>query len=96
MSRNDKNISQDLAFHVETRKGTKLQFTPNKTGLHILDCTDYFGIGKDGYVFGKMTNMPTIGKVLSLSKGVEAILTIKGNKKNFTNCDFSKTKSTCR
>ena len=28
-------------------------FASNKEGLHILDCRDYFGLGKSGCVFGQ-------------------------------------------
>ena len=54
-SRKDKNKSRDLPFHVEIREGFKLQFTANKKGLHVLNCKYYFGVGKDGFVFGKKT-----------------------------------------
>ena len=53
LSRRDKNGSIDLAFWVETIECIKLQFTPNKKGLHILDCKDYFRPGNVGCVFRK-------------------------------------------
>ncbi|OEU08874.1 hypothetical protein FRACYDRAFT_249219 [Fragilariopsis cylindrus CCMP1102] len=42
-----------LKYDCVTAEGVECTFSPNTEGLHVLDCTKYFGIGKDGYVFGK-------------------------------------------
>jgi hypothetical protein len=44
---------KDLKFECTTHEGTKISFPSNTDGLHILDCSNYFGVGKKGYVFGK-------------------------------------------
>ena len=41
-----------MKYDCVTAEGAKYTFSPNKEGLHVLDCTKYFGIGKDGYIFG--------------------------------------------
>ena len=69
-------------YHVETREYRNLQLTPNKKSPHILDCKYYFGVKKNGYVFGKETGKPTISEGLLLFNGVEAITTIKGTTTN--------------
>jgi hypothetical protein len=43
----------DLKYDCVTAEGVHVSFLPNKDGLHILDCSKYFGVGKQGYVFGK-------------------------------------------
>ena len=63
LSRQDRTRSQDLVYHVETKEGRKLQFTPNKKGIHVLDCKSYFGAGKDGCLFGKIIELPIIKAV---------------------------------
>ena len=78
-----------MVFHVETREGIKIQFTPNKNGLHVLHCKDYFEVEKDGCVFWKETNISTIEEVSLLSRGVKAVATVEQNKKNFTNQDIT-------
>jgi hypothetical protein len=50
--RETKNISS-LKYDCITSEGVVCSFVPNKDGLHIMDCTKYFGIGKSGYIFGK-------------------------------------------
>jgi hypothetical protein len=45
--------TNDLKYNCVTSEGVRLSFSPNKDGLHILDCSKYFGVGKQGYVFGK-------------------------------------------
>ncbi|OEU10337.1 hypothetical protein FRACYDRAFT_247347 [Fragilariopsis cylindrus CCMP1102] len=50
--RKTKDLSS-LKYDCVTAEGVECTFSPNKEGLHVLDCTKYFGIGKDGYVFGK-------------------------------------------
>ena len=49
--RKTNNLSS-LKYECVTAEGVKCTFSPNKEGLHVLDCTKYFGIGKDGYIFG--------------------------------------------
>ena len=82
---NKENRSRDLVFHVKTREDIKLQFTPSKKGLHIIDCKDYFGVGKDGCVFGKKICAQTTEEEEFLPDGIETIATVEGNNKNFTN-----------
>ena len=79
-------------YRIETSEGRTLCFSPNSKVLHCLDCTSYFGTGKEGFVFGnKVTQtemIPTSQKGVSLNNnGVEAIKTIKGNTKNFNKRD---------
>ncbi|OEU11892.1 hypothetical protein FRACYDRAFT_245012 [Fragilariopsis cylindrus CCMP1102] len=50
--RKTKDLSS-LKYDCVTAEGVECTFSPNTEGLHVLDCTKYFGIGKDGYVFGK-------------------------------------------
>jgi hypothetical protein len=45
--------TRDLKFDCTTNEGIEVSFPSNKDGLHILDCSKYFGVGKQGYVFGK-------------------------------------------
>ena len=51
----------------------------------------YFGLEKDGCVFGKQIGLPIIKPVIKgrylVSNGVKAIAPITGNKRNFTNRD---------
>ena len=47
------NRTQTRDFRVESPDGKVLSFIPNGRGLHYLDCTEYFGPGKNGGVFGK-------------------------------------------
>jgi hypothetical protein len=73
-----------------------VSFPSNKDGLHILDCTNYFGVAKRGYVFGEsitdnktdnghgmchnITGVPT--------KNLEdAIDTVEKSKQNFSKKD---------
>ena len=44
---------RDLKYNCVTSEGVKVTFAPNKEGLHILDCRNYFGLGKYGCVFGE-------------------------------------------
>ena len=74
-----------MVFHVKTREGIKLQFIPNKKGLHVLDFKYYFEVGKDNRVFGKEISVPTVEE----EYGMEAITTVEDNKKNFTKQDVS-------
>jgi hypothetical protein len=100
-SRKDSNGYRDPAYRIETREGIKLRFIPNEKGLHFLDCIQYFGVGKTGYVFGKAV---TPGKELKSkesgvnlsSNGVEAITTIEGSKKNFNQRDVKRAEATRR
>ena len=43
---------KDLKYDCVTSEGAHVMFTPNKQGLHVLDCRKYFGLGKSGCVFG--------------------------------------------
>ena len=44
---------QDLKYDCVTSEGVNVTFTPNKQGLHVLDCREYFGLGKSRCVFGR-------------------------------------------
>ena len=44
---------QDLKYDCVTSEGVNVTFTPNKQGLHVLDCRKYFGSRKSGCVFGE-------------------------------------------
>jgi hypothetical protein len=89
-SQKDSKGYRDPAYRIETREGIKLRFIPNEKGLHFLDCTHYFGVGKTGCVFRKAVNPGEIGNLKSEDSGInlnnngtEAIATIEGSKKNF-------------
>ena len=87
---------QDLKYDCITSEGVKLSFTPNKDGLHVLDCSKYFGVGKQGYVFGKdiIDNNTNSGLAMCHnSTGVparimkDAIDTVEKSKQNFSKRD---------
>jgi hypothetical protein len=42
-----------LKYNCITCEGVKCTFAPNKDGLHVMDCSNHFVIGKSGYIFGK-------------------------------------------
>ena len=46
---------KDLSFKCVTKEGYQVCFEPTRQGLHVLDCSDKFGIDKEnnGCVFGK-------------------------------------------
>ena len=46
------NDVRDLAYKCETSEGVKVEFIPTQQGLHIMNCSDYFGLDKSGCVFG--------------------------------------------
>ena len=43
--RKSSNI-QDLKYDCVTSEGVNVTFTPNKQGLHVLECRKYCGFGK--------------------------------------------------
>jgi hypothetical protein len=47
------NDISSLKYDCITSEGVECTFIPNKDGLHVMDCSKYFGIGKSGYIFGK-------------------------------------------
>ena len=47
------NNAHDLAYRCETAEGVKVEFLPTEQGLHVMNCSEYFGVGKSGYIFGK-------------------------------------------
>jgi hypothetical protein len=82
-SRKDSTGYRDPAYIIETREGIKLRFIPNEKGLHFLDFTQYFGVGKTGCVFGNAVTPSEIGELKSEepdinlnNNGIEAIATI--------------------
>ena len=88
--------TRDLKYNCVTAEGIELSFSPNKDGLHILDCSNYFGVGKQGYVFGKtiIDNETNNGTAMCHNiTGVpetdvsDAIDTIKKSKQNFSTRD---------
>jgi len=42
----------NLAEHVVTPEGREFDFVPNRRGLHVLDCSKYFKVGKMGVCLG--------------------------------------------
>jgi hypothetical protein len=95
-----KNISS-LRYNCVTSEGIVCTFTPNKDGLHVMDCSGHFGIGKSGYVFGNtiIDNNVNGGKEMSRSihgtienadafvSVEEAIDTVEKSKNNFSKRD---------
>jgi hypothetical protein len=86
----------DLAYKCVTSDGVELAFPPNKDGLHVLDCSKYFGIGKQGYVFGTSIVDNKTNNGLAMCHNVtgvtinnvdDAIDTIEKSKKNFSKRD---------
>ena len=60
---------RDLVHKCKTSEGVELRFEPNENGLHVMDCSKYFGIGKTGYVFGtKVIDNGTEGGNLMCNK----------------------------
>ena len=41
----------DLSYQCTTSKGVKVDFKPTPEGLHVMRCSKYFGLGKNGCVF---------------------------------------------
>jgi len=75
----------DLSEHVVTPEGSEFDLAPNRRGLHVLDCTKYFEVGRNGCVFGNLIpddGMKNINANTYLSG--EAIDTIQGSKKNYS------------
>jgi hypothetical protein len=90
------NNTMDLKYDCITSEGIELSFPPNKDGLHILDCTKYFGVGKQGYVFGKnvIDNKTNNGLAMchnitgvTENKVNDAIDTVEKSKQNFSKRD---------
>ena len=52
-----------MAYHVKTTEGRKLQFTPNKKGLHVLNYKSCFKVRNGGCVFGKTVGSPIVKEV---------------------------------
>ena len=42
----------DLCYNCITGENVKVKFTPTDKGLHVLDCSDYFGLERPNTVFG--------------------------------------------
>jgi hypothetical protein len=88
---------RDLKYECVTSEGIKLVFAPNKEGLHILDCTKYFGVGKQGFVFGKTIIDNKTNDGLAMCHNVtgvpaatdlkDAIDTVEKSKQNFSKRD---------
>ena len=54
------NNVMDRSYRCMTSEGRKITVLPTPEGLHVMDCSEYFGEGKDGYVFGtKITDNNT-------------------------------------
>jgi hypothetical protein len=98
------NDLSSLRYECITSEGTKCSFIPNKDGLHVMDCTEYFGIGKSGYIFGKKIVDNNVGGGKDMCRSIhgtienakafvsidDAIDTITKSKNNFSKRDQSK------
>ena len=86
---------RELKYVCVTSEGVKVIFTPNKEGLHILDCRDYFGLGKSGCVFGQNIIDNNTNNGFSMCHSITgttlnndvAIDTVEKSKQNFTKRD---------
>ena len=43
----------DLCYHCTTGEGVEVEFTPTAKGLHVLDCTKFYGLDRPNRVFGQ-------------------------------------------
>jgi hypothetical protein len=86
----------NLKFNCTTSEDIDVSFLSNKDGLHILDCSKYVGVGKQGYVFGKsiIDNKTSHGLAMchNVTGGVDnnlkdAIDTVEKSKQNFSKKD---------
>ncbi|OEU17119.1 hypothetical protein FRACYDRAFT_237529 [Fragilariopsis cylindrus CCMP1102] len=83
----------DLKFNCTTNEGVKVSFSSTPDGLHIMDCTDYFGAGRHGHVFGDSIIDNNTNNGLSMCHNItgvtkqklhDAIDTVKKSKQNFS------------
>ena len=86
----------DLRFDCTTSEGIKVSFSSTSDGLHVLDCTRYFGVGRQGHVFGKSIIDNNTNNGLSMchnitgvlkNKVADAIDTVEKSKQNFSKKD---------
>ena len=90
---------KDLCYDCTTGEGVKLQFLPTEKGLHVLDCTKYYGLGKPNFVFGdKVTDNNTDGGSemcqmnLTELDNVDGIDTIEKSEARFSKRDIHRAK----
>ena len=90
---------KDLCYDCTTGEGVKLQFLPTEKGLHVLDCTKYYGLGKPNFVFGdKVTDNNTDGGSemcqmnLTELDNVDGIDTIEKSEARFSRRDIHRAK----
>lgn len=93
-----------LKYDCVTSEGVHCTFSPNKDGLHVLDCSKYFGIGKSGYIFGKNITDNNVNGGKDMCRSIhgtienaeafvsvdDAIDTVTNSKNNFSKRDQSK------
>ena len=66
---------KDLTYDCVTSEGLKVQFVPSDQGLHVKNCSEYFGLDKSGCVFGtEITDNGTQGgESMSYASGINKI-----------------------
>ena len=84
----------DLKFNCTTNEGVKVSFSSTPDGLHVMDCTEYFGVGRRGHVFGSSIIDNKTNNGVSMCHNItgvpnvkDAIDTIKKSKENFSRKD---------
>ena len=86
----------DLLYQCTTSRGVKVDFKPTPEDLHIMQCSKYFGLGKNGCVFGqKITdNNTNFGDAMGMCNNCIGILnnsqgidTMKDSKTRFSERD---------
>ena len=89
----------DLCFNCTTSEGIKLQFSPTEKGLHVLDCTGYFGLDRPNWVFGNKDDANVIDTCLagySELNNSDGIDTIEKSKSRFSARDIRRAERTRR
>jgi hypothetical protein len=91
--KNTLNIN-DLKFNCTTSEGVKVSFSSTPDGLHVMDCASYFGVGRQGHVFGTSiidnntnSGLSMCHNITGVTKVKDAIDTVEKSKQNFSKKD---------